>query len=157
MSKRKLNNEVNEINELLKILRVSKNKKRNESPVSKKKKSGSPGSSKKRSRSPSPDSNLPTEANKNAARKVRVALTKTVGGQRVAKTKQELLRDIACKQREENFYKRYPHEKYPYLNEINYVNYCMEYAKNGTNALNLNSYGKILKNFDNEARRNYGN
>jgi len=97
MSKRKLNNEVNEINELLKNLRVSNNKKKNESPVSKKKKNESPVSSKKRSRSLSPDFSHITEANKKTARKLRVFLTKIVNGKRVAKTKQELLRDIANK------------------------------------------------------------
>jgi hypothetical protein len=160
MSKRKFNNEVNEINELLKNLRVSNNKKNNESPVSKKKKSGSsPVSSKKMSRSLSPDSSPPTEANKNTARKFRVSLTKIVNGKRVNKTKKELLRDIAYQkqyiQRQKNFCKRLPLNKYKYIGENIYYNFRNEYAENITSK--LNDYGKNLKSLDNEARRNYGN
>jgi hypothetical protein len=169
MSKRKFNNEVNEINELLKNLRVSNNKKKNESPVSKKKKNespvsnkkksgSSPVSSKKRSRSLSPDFSHITEANKKTARKLRVFLTKIVNGKHVAKTKQELLRDIANKkkyiQREENFYKRFPKNNYKYINENIYYSFRNEYAGNINSK--LNDYVKNMKYFENEGRRNYG-
>jgi len=127
---------------------------------------------------------MPTEANKKAAVKAKVRLTRTVNGKRVKKTREELLKNIQNKKaapvarqprkmvkkaapvarqprkmslrekRYRAFLNRYKYENYPYIGDD-----LSEFAENyaGNKKATLENYKIALKNAENEARRNYGN
>jgi hypothetical protein len=127
---------------------------------------------------------MPTEANKKAAVKAKVRLTRTVNGKRVKKTREELLKNIENKKaapvarqprkvvkkaapvarqprkmslrekRYRAFLNRYKYENYPYIGDD-----LSEFAENyaGNKKATLENYKIALKNAENEARRNYGN
>ena len=127
---------------------------------------------------------MPTEANKKAAVKAKVRLTRTVNGKRVKKTREELLKNIQNKKgapvarkpakvvkkaapvarqprkmslrekRYRAFLNRYKYENYPYIGD-DLSQYAENYAGNKT--ATLENYKIALKNAENEARRNYGN
>ena len=127
---------------------------------------------------------MPTAANKKAAVKAKVRLTRTVNGKRVKKTREELLKNIQNKKaapvarqprkmvkkaapvarqprkmslrekRYRAFLNRYKYENYPYIGDD-----LSEFAENyaGNKKATLENYKIALKNAENEARRNYGN
>ena len=117
---------------------------------------------------------MPTEADKKAAVKAKVRLTRTVNGKRVKKTREELLKNIQNKKgapvarkpgkvvkkmslrekRYRAFLNRYKYENYPYIGD-DLSQYAENYAGNKT--ATLENYKIALKNAENEARRNYGN
>ena len=114
---------------------------------------------------------MPTMADKKMAKKAKVRLTKTVDGKLVKKTREELLKNIKNKKsvaaagqpkkkldvrtkRYRAFLKRYTFENYPYIGE-DITEWAENYASN--RKAKLENYKNILRNAENEARRNYGN
>ena len=114
---------------------------------------------------------MPTMADKEMAKKAKVRLTKTVDGKLVKKTREELLKNIKNKKsvaaagkpkkkvdvwttRYRAFLKRYTNENYPYIGE-DITEWAENYASN--RKAKLENYKNILRNAENEARRNYGN
>ena len=113
---------------------------------------------------------MPTEANKKAAAKAKVRLTKTVNGKRVKKSREELLKNVQNKKgvpaarqprkmslrekRYHAFLNRYKYENYPYIGDD-----LSEYADNyaGNRDVTLENYKDVLNKAENEARKNYGN
>lgn len=113
---------------------------------------------------------MPTEANKKAAVKAKVKLTKIVNGKRVQKTREELLKNIENKnkkgvpvanqpkkmslreKRYRAFLNLYKYKNYPYIGD-DLSQYAENYAGNKT--AKLENYKVILTKAENEARRNY--
>jgi hypothetical protein len=114
---------------------------------------------------------MPTMTDKKMAKKAKVRLTKTVDGKLVKKTREELLKNIKNKKsvaaagkpkkkvdvwttRYRAFLKRYTNENYPYIGE-DMTEWAENYASN--RQAKLENYKNVLRNAENEARRNYGN
>jgi len=111
---------------------------------------------------------MPTEANKKAAVKAKVKLTKIVNGKRVQKTREELLKNIENKNKKGvanqpkkmsvwdkryfAFGNRYKYANYPFLGD-NLSDYAKNYAGNKT--AKLENYKVLLTKAENEARRMY--
>ena len=111
---------------------------------------------------------MPTEADKKAAVKAKVKLTKIVNGKRVQKTREELLKNIENKKgvpvarqpkkmslrekRYRAFLNLYKYKNYPYIGD-DLSDYAENYAGNKT--AKLENYKVLLTKAENEARRNY--